>query len=409
MAMNIYFALVQETTFLNIKAMYEAERQRKYVTMWRLKCLCLFICGVGLLQIYADVYRKPDRLPTETKFILLWTPADLAPFYLFGSGQKKFIEKNCSYVNCFVTSDRNLLGGDITKFDAIGFNGRSIDTLTKSQLPQRRSEHQKFIYFNMESADNYPVCKSEYDDFFNWTSTYRLDSDIPYPYIQIKNYKGEVIGPKPNMKWDENAGVIDEDLFFKINNKTKAVAWFVSNCKSRSKRLSYAKELHKALYGYGYGVDIYGECGPHKCPRHREDSCNALLERDYFFYLSFENSFSEDYVTEKLLTALQHDVVPVVLGGADYSRFLPPGSYLDAQKSSPGELASMIVTLIEFQKTYSHYFRWKRMYSYSNPALSDDVCALCAALNDKKMVDSLSSYKNFREWWHPKYEQRCKE
>ncbi|XP_045520249.1 alpha-(1,3)-fucosyltransferase C-like isoform X1 [Pieris brassicae] len=356
---------------------------------------------------FAEVYRKADRLPNETKFILLWTTEELAPFYILGQGQRKFIEKNCAYINCYVTSDRYLFDGDTTKFDAVAFNGRSLVTMSKSQLPHRRSDHQKFIYFNMESADNYPICSPYFDDFFNWTSTYRLDSDIPFPYLQVRYRDGEIIGPKAGMDWDETEGIIDEDLFYRIQNKTKAVAWFVSNCKSRSHRLQLAKDLQRSLSVYGYSVDIYGKCGPYTCPREQENSCNSILEKDYFFYLAFENSFSEDYVTEKLLTALQHDVVPIVFGGADYSRFLPPGSYLDARKSTPEELASTIVTLIEYPKTYSHYLSWKRKFTYKNPMYDDNVCAVCAALNER--MDKHTTYKDFRSWWVPNYEKRCAE
>ena len=42
-----------------------------------------------------------------------------------------------------------------------------------------------------------------------------------------------------------------------------------------------------------------------------------------------------DYVTEKLFSALQADVVPVVLGGVNYSSLLPPYSYIDMQAFLP--------------------------------------------------------------------------
>ncbi|XP_050682854.1 alpha-(1,3)-fucosyltransferase C-like isoform X1 [Leptidea sinapis] len=356
---------------------------------------------------FAEVYRKADRLSKDMKYMLLWTGDELEPFNTFGRGQRAFIQRNCFIINCYVTNDRNFFGGDVTKFDAIGFNGRSMESMSPWDLPGKRINTQKYIYFNMESADNYPVCYEHFENFFNWTSTYKLDSDIPYPYIHIKNINGEVIGPKAEMKWVESSGPIDNDVYRLIENKTKAVAWFVSNCKSRNHRIKLAKNLNRSLSIYGYSVDIYGDCGELKCPR--DGNCNEILERDYFFYLSFENSFSEDYVTEKLLTALQHNVVPIVFGGADYSRFLPPGSYLDAKRSKPDELAATIATLIRYPKTYSHYFSWKNNYIYQDPSNSDNVCSVCAALNDKELFESHKTYSHFRYWWNPNYSNRCME
>ena len=46
-------------------------------------------------------------------------------------------------------------------------------------------------------------------------------------------------------------------------------------------------------------VDVYGVCGSKRCPRAETDRCRKILNDDYKFYLSFENSNCDHYITEK--------------------------------------------------------------------------------------------------------------
>lgn len=115
----------------------------------------------------------------------------------------------------------------------------------------------------------------------NWTATYRHDSDIVTPYEKFVLYDPEVkFQPKP--------------LYNYAENKTKKVAWFVSNCFARNGRLQYGRELQKYI-----DVDIYGACGDHVCAKGHQNECFERLQKNYKFYLSFENSNCLDYITEK--------------------------------------------------------------------------------------------------------------
>ena len=108
----------------------------------------------------------------------------------------------------------------------------------------------------------------------------------------------------------------------------------------RSIRTESRRELLVRNLSLFISVDIFGSCSDGKkwCGRNRTE-CDAILNY-YHFYLSLENSLCPDYVTEKLYRALAHHAIPVVYGGANYSRFLPAGSYVNAVDfASPQELA----------------------------------------------------------------------
>ncbi|XP_075973110.1 alpha-(1,3)-fucosyltransferase C-like [Anticarsia gemmatalis] len=347
----------------------------------------------------------------KLKYILLWTNPDRLPFSDIGEGRSGFVYRNCRYTNCIVTGNRNLLG-DVSLFDAILFHAPEAVELSKEEFPKKRSPHQKYVFACIESADNYPICSTKFDGYFNWTWTYRLDSDLRWGYIVIRNSIGKIVGPKKKMHWvnPNKMAQVDSKLKEKLKSKTRAAAWFVSNCITNSRREGFALALDQQLRRYGLELDIYGNCDKLKCPRSNETGCNKMLSEKYYFYLSFENSLSEDYVTEKLLKALNNDVVPIVYGGADYSRFLPPGSYLNARELGLYLLVEKMRHLMEEPELYAQYFRWRNHYSYHktiDDPETNEYCQMCALLNSHT-IRTKSVYKNLYDWWDPtKLSQSC--
>ena len=55
-------------------------------------------------------------------------------------------------------------------------------------------------------------------------------------------------------------------------------------------------------------VDVFGKCGEKNCgPANGGASnleCDAMIEKNYKFFLAFENSICTDYVTEKFFRTL---------------------------------------------------------------------------------------------------------
>ncbi|XP_047024607.1 alpha-(1,3)-fucosyltransferase C-like [Helicoverpa zea] len=337
------------------------------------------------------------------KYILLWTKQENIPFAYIGQGQSGFIGRNCEYTNCIVSDNESDLGSTAA-FDAVLFAGPELIG-TFFSLPEERLPYQKFVFASIESPGNYPLCRHNFNGYFNWTWTYKLDSDLRWGYITIKDANNSIVGPKKDMNWIPWKEMDPVNATFKkqLKSKSKAVAWFVSHCQSRSRREDYAAVLKEELMvRYDLNIDVYGDCGSYSCPREEEDKCNELIAKDYFFYLSFENAFSEDYVTEKLLHPLQNNAVPIVFGGANYSRFLPEQSYLNARDFTTDELAGTINDLINNPDDYAEYFRWKKYYSYHKTTKvkeTNEYCQMCAALNDDKLIETTSVYDSFKEFW----------
>ena len=189
-----------------------------------------------------------------------------------------------------------------------------------------------------------------------------------------------------------------------IKGKRKLVAWFVSNCNTHNNREKYVEELKKYI-----PVDVYGKCGPLKCPLtgnpqspHKEISCYKMLNSTYKFYLSFENIFCKDYVTEKLFNILQIDVIPVVLGGTNYTRDAPPHSIINVQDfKNPESLAKRLKELDKNDEEYLSYFNWRKKYKVSvSGAYSDAFCDLCSIVNNASYPSKV--YPQLDQWWNPK-------
>ncbi|XP_072701560.1 4-galactosyl-N-acetylglucosaminide 3-alpha-L-fucosyltransferase FUT6-like isoform X2 [Ciconia boyciana] len=219
------------------------------------------------------------------------------------------------------------------KADAVIMHHRDVcrDTEGLAQLPRLPS--QRWIWFNLESPSHSPNLGAM-DNLFNLTMSYRRDSDIFTPYGEL-----QLLGqPQP----------------LSIPPKTKLVAWVVSNWRAGSYRVKYYQELKKHI-----AVDVYGR---HHLPLPLDKLLPTVSQ--YNFYLAFENSRHEDYITEKLWrNALSSGTVPVVLGPPreNYERFLPPDSFIHVDDfASAGDLARYLWELSEDAERYQRYFQWRK-------------------------------------------------
>jgi hypothetical protein len=128
-----------------------------------------------------------------------------------------------------------------------------------------------------------------------------------------------------------------------------------------------------------------------------------MLERDYRFYLAFENSNTKLYITEKFfVNGLGHDLVPIGMGARpqDYERAAPYKSFIHVDDfDGPKQLAEFLKTLEENDEAYNDYFRWKGSGETINTKF---FCRLCALLHEPRSINPGHHYEDFNEWWRGK-------
>ncbi|XP_059087672.1 alpha-(1,3)-fucosyltransferase C-like [Tigriopus californicus] len=326
---------------------------------------------------------------TRLKTILYWNEFyGRYDTYDFGYGRQAFLDNQCRVSTCFATQDRSLL--PIDQFDAIIIHIRGLP----NDIPAQRSPQQRYVMLSIEA----PIYLFEYRDLnrlhFNWTMTYRIDSDFPIPYAWIDNVKplpaplGSTLLQRFIVKHGKEAATLGPNL---ADDKIGLAVQFVSNCHSASHREHYVRELQKHI-----PIDIYGKCGQFKCAKDKGMACFRMAEKKYKFYLAFENALCKDFATEKFFTMYSLNMIPVVLGGANYSSFAPPHSFINAADfDSPKALAHYLKILDSDDAKFNEYFWWRDFYRRQFHH-HRSLCDLCERLHTDSRP---STYSDMQDWW----------
>ena len=290
--------------------------------------------------------------------ILSWTKKYYSPKSRkwFGTGTAAF--RRCPMEEsrlCSYSSNR----AEYNESEVILFKGTRL--WENGSLPAYRLPSHRWVFFDRESAVQTKNIPPKWRFLFNYTTTYRRDADIRFPYGQC---------------WRRTQPKKVENINMSAN-RTKLVTWFVSNCKAQSMRHNYVRELSKYI-----PINIVGRCGKNVCPKNDTVGCADKIKSQHKFYLAFENSLCKDYITEKLWKSLESGIVPIVYGEASYEKILPPGSYIDVRDfRSPSHLADHLWMIHSNDTLYNGFFTWRRHYECHRYKESDFLCDLCNYLH----------------------------
>ncbi|XP_069113402.1 alpha-(1,3)-fucosyltransferase C-like [Argopecten irradians] len=351
------------------------------VCRWRSQ-LKVFVVIVVLLNMFiapltyhsvrapAAESKRVKRLKMDKSFLVsLYNP----PPWLVELYQRTD-PKQCRYTNCRWSVDKYLHSVS----DVIVFHGPSLD-----RIPIIRSPDQTWVMISLESPLNFgpnyklPAWKS----VFNWTMTYRKDSDIYFPYSEVIK--------KENFKDDQNYTQV-------LKDKKYSISWAVSHCGAASERDKYVEYLNS----YVDDINTFGKCGKFYCGEWEDSEiCFTKMAKEHKFVLSFENSFCTDYITEKAFIPYTENIVPIVRGGSKYSTFLPKGTYIDTNDfTTVKELADHIIEIDRHRNMYQDILTRKNQYTLSPKTATYQraICQVCEKLNTEQ--NRITTYSDITAW-----------
>ncbi|KAK5986812.1 Fucosyl transferase [Trichostrongylus colubriformis] len=311
---------------------------------------------------------RPQKIP----IIVTWTP-------FFSMDLKRTLLptlNNCPY-KCHVINRREL---KLFQQNASAYVIHGRDMII-TDLPPTTQDQLKVLML-MESPHHtgsaiYKIPRN----YFNATMTYRRDSRYFYPY-------GQFVTLAPHDEEKKGVVVPQQKILGALKKKTRGSLVFVSNCNTPSKRESLIKELahHTEITVRGgcegrlsYGNDTRGFA----CTRDCDDDALIATHR---FYISFENSLCNDYITEKFYSRISQLLVPVVVKRRIYEAAdIPPGSFVALDDfNSIKELGNYLNFLRKNDTEYLRYFEWIKHYRLPSTYKSNALCKLCEDIHRKE-------------------------
>lgn len=264
---------------------------------------------------------------------------------------------------------------DLSSADVVVFHHHELSySLSALPLNVDRPVSQHWVWMSMEPPINNENLM-QLNGLFNWTMTYRRDADIPIPY-------GKTIRGEDNSSFQIPAP-----------NRSCLISWVVSKYNPDQARAHVYQSLKKYI-----PINVYGSWN--KRPLTDKNLLPTIAK--CVFYLSFENSQTKDYITEKLWrNAFQAGAIPVVLGPsrATYEALAPPGSFIHVEDfKSIAQLAAYLKHVAADRQAYEQYFEWRhthRIKTYTD--WRERLCQICVkypSLPANRVYHDLESWVN---------------
>jgi len=318
--------------------------------------------------------------------ILLWTSLDGD----FANWRRQFpgSRLQCGTQTCKVSSSHSHLANA----SAVVVSLADVLPWSWAWLPMQTPKDQIWVAKWSEAPWFYKARKfldpraGSLDNIFRWTVSYQSHSSFQSSMFEK---------PRDNCSWTlmrSPSLQSAQSSLPSMASKSELAVWIVSHCQTNSHREDYVQELQKYM-----PVSVLGKCGLGR------DSSAWHQVHWAKFYLAFENSICDDYITEKFHFILaNYNTVPVVLGPRkeDYEKVSPPKSFIHtADFPSPKALAQYLLHLDSHPEEYLGYLEWKRLYQVQCEETWS--CKMCRKLHkiESGQMQTPQIIKDFSKVW----------
>ncbi|KAG9509165.1 Glycoprotein 3-alpha-L-fucosyltransferase A, partial [Fragariocoptes setiger] len=231
--------------YVHIDGLKQSKFVQNKLKIWPEQCQSDDSCD----RIIDQLLYQPNDVQASSDFIKI-----VPPDFGYPEGRKVFVDHKCRVNTCSLTFNTDQADAIIFQNADVGFALKYNKNITNS-----RRLDQIWIAYLLESPvhtfdRHFERLTRSFYDLFNWTASYRHDSDIVTPYEKFLPYADTADDYYSQARFNKyNYSFIGEQTIELIRGKRKQVVWFSSNCFPNNDRYRYANELKKYI-----NVDIFG-------------------------------------------------------------------------------------------------------------------------------------------------------
>jgi alpha-1,3-fucosyltransferase len=156
--------------------------------MIKLKVFILLLILTNLYFVFIQWPKEIDQITPESKkmpikSILIWnSPNRLEMARTFGAGTEAFVQNGCHVTQCQIVRNRSAM--PFVMYDAVVMNMLELTDLPE-QEGFKRQKHQRYVFLSQESPLTINLNTSNFEDYFNWTMSYKKNSDVLMLYGSV--------------------------------------------------------------------------------------------------------------------------------------------------------------------------------------------------------------------------------